>query len=159
MSEETKELQLTRDDLDKIVAERVETELNAARDAAKAEAAEERKALELELSRNRRAVHEMKVRERVAELSKAGHSPAIVKVAQELMLADDRGETMLTLSREGADVQLSITDVVNELMEAFPKSDITTDAPRKMDLSIKPESGEDSVEAANKDYESLFGVK
>lgn len=160
MAEEkqTKELMLTQDDLERLVSERVEAGLNAARESAKAEADREREALEMELSRNRRAVHEMKVKERVAEMTAAGHAPSLVKKAREILLADDRHTDVLNLSREDGEVKLSVTDVVLELMAAVPATELTKEQPKVGNFSQEPEE-EDSTKKADADYDSLFGTK
>lgn len=114
------QITLTREDLDRIADERAQAVLQAYRE----EQGEENRRREEELAATRRTVHEMTVKERIAELNEAGHAPAVVAKAKEIMLADGGGEQMLSLSREGSEVQLTATDIVTELLSAIPATSL-----------------------------------
>lgn len=148
---------LSREDVDQIVNAKVAEQLNAAKDAAKAEALAEREALETELASNRRAVHEMKVEARVAELNASGYEPALVKKIEEFMLADERRSEVLNLSREEGEVKLSVTSVIDELLPLIEAKSLVKDQPKLHASKTAPAAG-DSVEEGNKLYEELFGA-
>lgn len=72
------------------------------------------------------AQHRSQVESRISALSEDwGEYPALMKVAKEIMLADDGGPALL-LSEEGSDEaqKLTATDIVEKLMAAMPKSSV-----------------------------------
>lgn len=111
----------TREDLDRIADERAQAALEAYRQ----EQEQQQETRDAELAAARGQLHEMAVRERVAELEAAGHAPAVIQLAREYMLADVRSESMLSLSREGEGVSLSATDIVTEILGALPPTALT----------------------------------
>jgi hypothetical protein len=111
----------TREDLDRIADERAQAALEAYRQEQRQQ--EENRDAELAAARNQ--LHEMAVRERVSELETAGHAPAVIQLAREFMLADVRHESMLSLSREEGEVQVSATDMITELLGALPPTALT----------------------------------
>lgn len=149
---------LSKEDVDAMVAAKVAEELHAAKEAGKAEALAEREALEIELSQNRRAVHTMHVEKRIGELNAAGYDPAVIKKVQEILLADERRTEVLTLSREDAEVKLSASDIVNEMLSLFPAKDTATGQPKLSASTEKPQS-DNSLEAGNALYDELFGTQ
>lgn len=106
----------TREDLDRIADERAQ----AALDSYRQEQEQMQAARDAELAAARSRLHEMAVRERVAELETAGHAPAVIATAREIMLADERGEPVLSLSREDGEVSLSATEIVMTVLDALP---------------------------------------
>lgn len=109
---------LSREELDRIADERAQ----AALDAYRQEQEESQRTRDEELAATRRQLHEMTVRERIAELEEAGHAPAVVRVAREIMLADVRHEPVLSLTREDGEVSLSASDIVSEVLGAIPET-------------------------------------
>lgn len=109
---------LSREELDQIADARAQAVLDAYRQ----EQEEGQKTRDEELAATRRQLHEMTVRERIAELEEAGHAPAVVRVAREIMLADVRHEPVLSLSREEGEVSLSASDIVSEILGAIPET-------------------------------------
>lgn len=111
----------TREDAEKLADERA----TAALEAYRQEIAEKDKARDAELAASRRRLHEMSVKEQVAALEAAGHAPAVIKVAQEFLLADVAQEPALSFTREGEEVQPTVTEIVTELLASFPESALT----------------------------------
>lgn len=115
------EATFSRADLDRIADERAQAALDAYRQ--EQEDAQTRRDEELAATRAR--LHEMTVRERVAELEAAGHAPAVVTAAREIMLADVRQQPALSLTRDGEELSLSATDIVTEILGAIPETALT----------------------------------
>jgi hypothetical protein len=138
-------LTLSREDLDQLIAERTEAALTAMR--------EEQANAEAELAATRRRLHEMEVADKIAELN-AQHAPAVVKIAQEIMLADTRKEAVLSLTRESGEVALSATDIVTELLASIPETALKNDAVDPLNLTNAPD---DSKSRADALYEQLYG--
>ena len=88
----------------------------------------------------------MAVRERVAELETAGHAPAVIAAAREIMLADERGEPVLSLSREDGDVSLSATEIVTTILDSLPATALSMHEVIVESNGRKPEQ-EGTVEA------------
>lgn len=154
--EEKEEVAFTREDVDRIAQERAQEVLEAYR----TEQQEQEQAREAELSATRRQLHTMSVSDKVAKLNSAGHAPAIVKVAKEIMLADERGEAVLSLTRVdetgSKEVKLSATDIVEELLASFPATALTEAEVATPALSNQPE---DAAARADALYEELYGDK
>jgi hypothetical protein len=133
----------TREDLDRIADERA----RAALDTYRQEQEEEQRTRDAELAAARGQLHEMAVRERVADLEARGHAPTVVMAAREIMLADVRHEPVLSLTREDGEVSLSATDIVSEILSSIPETSLTKSefivAPGKATSS----NGSESVEA------------
>jgi len=141
------EATFTREDLDRIADERAQAALDAYRQ--EQEDAQTRRDEELAATRAR--LHEMTVRERVAELEAAGHAPAVVNVAREIMLADVRQETALSLTRDGEELSLSATDIVTEILGAIPETALT-----RTEIPVGNGNGDSETVEARADRLSSF---
>lgn len=132
----------SREDLDRIADERAQ----AALDAYRQQQEEEQRTRDAELAAAREQLHEMAVKERIAELEARGHAPTVVKAAREIMLADVRHEPVLSLTREDGEVSLSATDIVSEILSSIPETALT-----KSEFIVAPgkatSNGSESVEA------------
>ncbi len=115
------QMTLSREEIDRIAEERAQAALDAYRQEQEAR----QQSSEEELAAARNQLHEMAVRERVAELEAAGHAPAVIQVAREIMLADVRREPAVSLTREDGEVSLSATEIVSEVLNALPESALT----------------------------------
>ena len=115
---EEEQLSFTREDLDRIADERAQ----AALDTYRQQQEEEQRVRDEELAAARMQLHEMAVREHIAELEARGHAPTVIKAAREIMLADVRHEPVLSLSREDGEVSLSATDIVSTILNAIPET-------------------------------------
>jgi hypothetical protein len=111
----------TREDAEKLADERAQAALEAYRQ----EREEKDKARDDELAASRKRLHEMSVKERVAEFESKGHAPTVIAVAREIMLADVAQEPVLSLAREEGEVQHTATDIVTEMLASFPESALT----------------------------------
>jgi Zeta toxin len=90
----------------------------------------EREQDRLELARSSAEVRELRVERRIAKLQEAGHAPSLLKVAEQIMLADETGDPVLTLSQEdGSDKPLTATAIVEELLAAMPETALTASQP------------------------------
>jgi len=140
----------TREELDRIADERAQAALDAYRQ--EQERAQLTRDEELAAARNQ--LHEMAVRERIAELETAGHAPAVLQLAREYMLADVRHESMLSLTREEGEVQVSATDIVTEFLSVIPATALT----RTDEVFVSPKNPvrEDSVEARADRFEAVL---
>jgi hypothetical protein len=141
-AETAPEASFTREDLDRIADERAQ----AALDAYRQEQDQLQATRDAELAAARSRLHEMAVRERVAELETAGHAPAVIAAAREIMLADERGEPVLSLSREDGDVSLSATEIVTTILDSLPQTALSMNEIFVENLARKPEI-EGTVEA------------
>ena len=102
-----------------------------------------------------------KARERdVADLAKKwqddGKAPALVAEAQAIMMSDN-GATVLNLSEDGKDVQLSASDIVKRLVEKAPGLDLTQDP--VTDQKVSEEGPEDEEEVELSDDEKLIASR
>jgi hypothetical protein len=141
-AETAPEASFTREDLDRIADERAQ----AALDAYRQEQDQLQATRDAELAAARSRLHEMAVRERVAELETAGHAPAVIAAAREIMLADERGEPVLSLSREDGDVSLSATEIVTTILDSLPATALSMHEVLVESNGRKPEQ-EGTVEA------------
>jgi hypothetical protein len=133
-------LELTKDDLQEMIAAAI---------------AEDRADRDIQLDQATNELHALRVKERVSELQQAGYAPAVVKKAEEFYLADQRKSDALTLSREDEEVHLSITDVVNEMLEALPKTALNLAQPKVPQFASDPKTAEDPKEIAARVMDDL----
>jgi len=85
----------------------------------------ERERDRLELSRRSAEVRELRVERRISQLQEQGHAPGLLKVAQQIMLADETDDPVLTLSNEDGERPLTATMIVEELLAAMPETALT----------------------------------
>lgn len=114
-------LELTREEFQEAVK-------SAAKNAIKAREAElkqREEARDLQLSRTAAELHTMRVEKKIQGLEAQGHAPAVIKVAQEIYEADAAGDTVLTLSREDEEIELSPTQIVDAILAALPATALT----------------------------------
>mgnify|MGYP006921284547 CR=1 FL=1 len=149
-----------KDDEDKITlsAEQLNTQVNEAVDKAVAAAlAAADKANEIKLSELQQENHERKVKDSVRDLEAAGHVPAVIKVAKEIMLADVSGSDMLTFSEgEGddeAEVKLSATGIVERLLDAIPENTLLKFSDKNSSTFKKPDADSGDKKATKEDLD------
>jgi len=143
-------LTLTREQAEELAAAKVEEALTAYRQEQEAAA----QAHEAQLSAMRQELHERTVKEKVADLVAKGHAPAVIELAREFMLADTKGETVLSLTREDKEMSLSVTEVVSEILDAIPPTALSQTEVEVPTTSRKPEDSKSHADAV---YEELFG--
>jgi hypothetical protein len=138
-------VELSRDDLNEMIVAAV-AEDRAARDSA----------TEVELAQNRREVRELRVAARMRELQEAGHIPAVLTVAEEIMLADNTDTPILALAQEGdeGDIELSATGIVERVLAAFPPTVLTL-AQAEIAATTAPPEGEDINKIVDAAWEEL----
>jgi hypothetical protein len=119
--------------------------------------AEEREQDQLALSRSRAEVRELRVERRIAKLQEQGHAPALLKVAEQIMLADETEEPVLSLSLEDGEKPLTATMIVEELLAAIPESALTKTEPeiRERADGQGDEGGDDFDKRINEQYEAM----
>lgn len=126
-------LELTQDELDAMIAERAEEQVTAALRLNREQDAERFERLELEAREARVEAHKSRVDTRIRELQDAGHTPALLKVARQLMLADAEGDTVATLNLSDDDgdreEQLSLSAAVELLLGATQPGAVTRGQP------------------------------
>jgi hypothetical protein len=87
------------------------------------------------------------VTDQVKAWEDAGRTPALVKVAKDILMSDKEGTPVLNLSEEGQTVKLSASDIVKRLMDAVPgvtlSEDVVTD---KDQAGGKPADTDETVE-------------
>ncbi len=145
---------LTREDAERMAEEKAQEMLTAYR----AEQEERETAQQTEIAAMRRSLHEKDVKEKVSNLVAAGHTPAVVALAKEIMLADETGAEVLSLSRTDEDgtsseVKLSATEIVSELLASIPATALTNNI-ETPDLSVKTDDAKARADAL---YDSLYG--
>lgn len=138
-------VELSRDDLNEMIHAAV-AEDRAARDSA----------TEVELAQNRREVRELRVAARMRELQEAGHIPAVLTVAEEIMLADNTDTPILALAQEGddPDIELSATGIVERVLAAFPPTVLTL-AQAEIAATTEPPEGEDIDKIVDEAWDEL----
>ena len=110
----------------------------------------------LALSQTQRELHAMKVSAKVEALQRQGHSPAVLKLAEQFYLADEQQDAMLTLSREdGDDVPVSVTDVVDTLLAAIPATALHTSQPSVAALAMDPDRQQSVKDQADELMEDM----
>jgi len=124
-------LTLSRDDLEAAIEARINERMSAA---------------EAQLSQTQAELHERRVGDKCRELQAAGHAPALIAKAKEYLLADTRGDGVLTLSQKDddgneQDVKLTVTDVVDGLLAAMPQTSLAVGGPRHLALAQTPGRG------------------
>lgn len=114
-------LELTQQELDDRIAEAARTAAETATAELQASHTSEMQELRGELATERAERRQAVVRDTARDLESAGHAPAVVVRAAEIMLADN-GDTVLELSQEGSDDprRLTATDIVLSILEAVP---------------------------------------
>lgn len=78
-----------------------------------------------DLAELRKESHTNKVNARIEELKALGldQHPGTLKEIRRLLLADDGGVAALLLSEEGQEIKVTVSDVVERLIDALPKKD------------------------------------
>jgi hypothetical protein len=76
-----------------------------------------------ELADLRKRVREGEVDKKIAKLQDDGYTPAFCKEVKSILMADD-GAPVLQLSEEEGEPTLSLSDVIDRLVEALPKPDV-----------------------------------
>lgn len=114
-------LELTQEELN----ERINAAAQAAVEELQASHRTEMDTMQAALATERAERRQAQVRDRARDLENAGHAPAVVVRAAEIMLADT-GDTVLELSQEGSDdpVQMTATDIVLSILESFPEEQL-----------------------------------
>lgn len=122
---------MTKDELEQFIAESI---------------AKDREAQSVRLSQAEQRLHQADVKEIVRDLQEKGHAAAVVKQAEEILLATPpEAESVLTLSipsedGEGDPVErkLGVREIVLSLLEAVPASSLHLDQPKGGRVSNKP---------------------
>jgi hypothetical protein len=122
-----------------------------------------------QLSQTQAELHERTVADKCRDLQSKGHAPALIERAKAYYLADVRGESVLTLSQdkdgETEEVTYTVTDVIDDLLAAMPKTSLAHDAPRHLALAREPGTGgepktaEEVKETADRVMEDLKNGK
>lgn len=132
-------MELSQEELERMIDERAEarlTELEASR-------RDELETAQLELSRTRQEVREMRIQARRNELELAGYPPAVVATACELLLASD-DDAVLTLSIDDETRYLTVSDVVERLLAAIPRDSLALSQPGIQQDDDKPDDDDES---------------
>jgi len=105
-----------------------------------------------------RELHKKSVSEKIGGLKEVGFSefPGLLKTIEELYLADEGSKVAtLTLSEEdgsSTEVELTVSDVVNKIVEAMPKSD---DGSLKFSEQVSEFNDHSRREATSEDYDPV----
>ena len=134
--EGTEVLELTQDDLDRMIQEKVNAE---------------REEMALRLSKQDAELRAMRVERKIADLQKQGHAPAVLKEAKRIYLADE-GYVMLSLAKEEGDGtdELTASDAVDRVLAALPTTALNLSNVEPETGSDDPDEKKDSVEAKAK---------